>query len=128
MHFHFSKRRWAGWTPVYLLLASAALFCAGCGRKTPEPKLTRLTIAFPKLVGYGLFYLAQDKGFFKEEGLELVFIDEQLDSARRDAFQAGILDCEAGTMELLVSKAAQSTPIVAVLELDSSANRNWCAS
>ncbi|GAH61741.1 unnamed protein product, partial [marine sediment metagenome] len=52
--------------------------------------------------------------------IELVFIDEQLDSARRDAFKQGMLDCEAGTIDLLVSKRAQDTPIVAVLEIDHS--------
>jgi NitT/TauT family transport system substrate-binding protein len=31
-----------------------------------------------------------------------------------------MLDCEAGTIDLLVSKAAQGTPIVAVMEIDQS--------
>jgi len=88
-----------------------------------SPKIKNLktiNIAFQEWVGYGPLYLAQEKGFFREEGLDVVFVDEQLDSARRDAFKAGILDCEAGTIDLLVSKRAQDTPIVAVLELDRS--------
>ena len=103
-----------------LFLLLLVLFSAGCGQKKPANRLPRLTIAFQEWVGYGLFYLANEKGFFKEEGIELIFINEQLDSARRDAFKQGMLDCEAGTLDLLVSKAAQNTPIVAVMELDRS--------
>jgi len=92
---------------------------AGCGYK-PEKKLAKVNIAFQEWVGYGPFFLAQEKGFFKEEGIEMSFIDEQLDSARRDAFKAGMLDCEGGTIDLLVSKTAQGTPITAVMEIDRS--------
>lgn len=95
------------------------LLCS-CERRSEEAGLERINIAFQKWVGYGPLYLAQEKGFLKEEGIELVFIDEQLDSARRDAFKRGMLDCEAGTIDLLVSKRAEDTPIVAVLEIDHS--------
>jgi NitT/TauT family transport system substrate-binding protein len=93
-------------------------FCPGCGQKKQEIKLNKINIAFQQWVGYGPLYLAQEKGFFRKEGIELIFIDEQLDSARRDAFKVGMLDCEAGTIDLLVAKRAQDTPIAAVLEMD----------
>ena len=102
----------------YLILVSLCFPC--CNRRPEEADLQRVNIAFQKWVGYGPLYLAQEKGFFKEEGIELVFVDEQLDSARRDAFKQGMLDCEAGTIDLLVSKRAEDTPIVAVLEIDHS--------
>jgi NitT/TauT family transport system substrate-binding protein len=103
-----------------ILLCIVLPFIIGWAQRPQEPKLTRVTIAFQDWVGYGLFYLAQDKGFAQEEGIELEFIDEQLDSARRDAFKEGMLDVEAGTLDLLVSKAAQDTPVVAVMEIDQS--------
>ena len=104
---------------VFLLTLSILLFSA-CGQQPEEAKLEKITIAFQEWVGYGLFYLGREKGFFREEGIQLIFIDEKLDSARRDAFKAGILDCEAGTIDLLISKRAHDTPIVGVLELDHS--------
>jgi len=97
------------------------LVTAGCAKESQQPQLTRVNIAFQEWVGYGLFYLAQEKGFFKEEGIDIVFVDEQLDSSRRDAFKIGMLDCEAGTLDLLISKRAQDTPITAVMEIDQSA-------
>jgi len=95
-------------------------FFAGCALCPEEPGLERINIAFQQWVGYGPLYLARDKGFFKEEGVELIIIDEQLDSARRDAFKQGMLDCEAGTIDLLISKRAQGVPVVAVMKLDHS--------
>ena len=52
-----------------LFLLLLVLFSAGCGQKKPANRLPRLTIAFQEWVGYGLLYLAQEKGFFKEEAL-----------------------------------------------------------
>jgi len=89
------------------------------GKLTPpeEKKLQKINIAFQSWVGYGPLYLAAEKGFFKEEGIEVIFINEELDTARRDAFKAGMLDCEGGTLDLLVAKTSQGAPIVAVLEM-----------
>lgn len=105
---------------VLALLGITLTLITGCAQRPQEPELPHVTIAFQDWVGYGLFYLAQDKGFAQEEGIALNFVDEQLDSARRDAFKQGMLDMEAGTLDLLVSKVAQDTPIVAVMELDQS--------
>ncbi len=101
------------------LLLACLLIIPGCGSKEPAgEELERLSIAFQSWVGYGPLYLAADRGFFAEEGLELVFVDEELDAARRDAFDAGILDVEAGTIDLLVNKRAAGTPVVTVAEID----------
>ena len=107
-------------TPIRLvtILMALVFLITGCTDMPEEAKLETINIAFQQWVGYGPLYLADEKGFFKDEGINLDFIDESLDSARRDAFKQGMLDCEAGTIDLLVSKRAQNTPIVAVLEID----------
>lgn len=104
--------------PVLLFLALILLFFSGCAQQPKKPQLTRVNIAFQEWVGYGPFYLGEELGFFKNEGIDLAILDVQLDSSRRDAFQQGMLDCEAGTLDLLVSKAAQGVQISAVAELD----------
>ncbi|MBL7222919.1 MAG: ABC transporter substrate-binding protein [Candidatus Brocadiae bacterium] len=104
---------------IVVLWLACLLILAGCGSEGPEgEKLDRLSIAFQSWVGYGPLYPAADKGFFAEEGLELMFVDEELDAARRDAFKAGMLDAEAGTIDLLVSKRAGDTPVVAIAVID----------
>ena len=72
------------------LLVMAGVF-TGCNRKVKDSGPKRITIAFQSWVGYGLFYLARDKGFCADEGIDLIIVDEQLDSARADAFK-GFLD------------------------------------
>ena len=104
--------------PLIFLLGIAVI--SGCAKQPPALRLIPVTIAFQSWVGHGLFYLAQERGFCREEGIDLVFIDEQLDSDRRDAFKRGMLDFEAGTLDLLITKTAQGAPLAAVMELDQS--------
>jgi ABC-type nitrate/sulfonate/bicarbonate transport system substrate-binding protein len=111
----FDKNKPLGFFAFFLFLVC---FLPGCTPQKNQNNLPRLSIAFQSWVGYGPLYLAQEKGFFKKEGLELFFVDEQLDSARRVALKQGILDCEAGTLDLLVNKRDLDTSVVAVLELD----------
>ena len=103
-----------------ICLALTLLFCAGCSRQPKDIEFETINIAFQSFVGYGPFYLAREKGFLKDEGIELIFIDEPLDSKRIDAFKQGMLDCEAGTIDLLIEKRAQDIPVVGVLDLDHS--------
>ena len=113
-----------------VLAAAAIVFlasAAGCARHPAKNGPVKLTIAFQEFVGYGPIYLARDMGFLADEGVELVFIDEQLDSARRDAFAEGMLDCELGTMDLLVAKRALGVPVVSAAALDHSAGADGIA-
>ncbi len=105
---------------LLIFFVSVIFLTASCTEQPKQVELEEVSIAFQLWVGYGPLYLAEEKGFFKKEGIRMVFVDEQLDSARRDAFKQGMLDCEAGTIDLLVEKRAQDTPIVAVMEIDHS--------
>jgi NitT/TauT family transport system substrate-binding protein len=96
------------------------IIVSGCAKRSQEREMPRVTIAFQDWVGYGLFYLAKEEGFDRKEGIQLNIVNEQLDSARRDAFKAGMLDVEAATLDLLISKVAQGVPLVAVMEIDMS--------
>jgi NitT/TauT family transport system substrate-binding protein len=103
---------------ICMYLAATGL--CGCAAKPSEPALPRLNVAFQEWAGYGPFYLAKEKGFFEEEGVNVTLIDERLDSDRRDAFLSGMLDCEAAAFDTLISKVAQGVPLVAVMKIDSS--------
>lgn len=103
---------------IFLILAVLSVMLPGCRRHPQEIKLERVNISFQEWVGYGPLYLARDKGYLKEQGIELLFVKEELDSARQTAFQDGMLDFEAGTLDLLVNKLASDTPVLAVMVLD----------
>ena len=106
-------------TQTLLFFFIITLFSSGCTKQPSEPKLIPVTIALQEWLGYGPFYLAQEKGFLKEEGIDLIFVDEQ-ESARSDAFKQGMLDFEGGSIDMLISKTAQGAPVVAVMEIDQS--------
>jgi NitT/TauT family transport system substrate-binding protein len=93
----------------------------GCEKAQPKPALKPMNIALFNWVGYGPFYLGKDKGFFEKEGIDLTIVTEDMDSQRREAFKSGMLDSASGTIDLLVVKRAQDTPVVSVCELDHSA-------
>ena len=99
-------------------VAVVSLLAGGCSLPSKHPALKAMNIGMSEWVGYGPFYLGKDKGFFEEEGLDLSLVTEELDSARRDAMRTGMLDCEAGAINLLVTKVAAGLPIVSVCELD----------
>lgn len=109
-----------GLTFTFMFFLLTSVFFSGCTQRPLEAKLPSINIAFQEWVGYGPLYLAKEKGFMREEGIDLVFIDEQLDLARAKAFKQGMLDSEAGTLDLLISKASKDAPIAAVLEIDQS--------
>jgi len=52
----------------FLYFLALVLLSPGCARRAEEAEPERMNIAFQKWVGYGPFYLAKEKGFFKEEG------------------------------------------------------------
>jgi len=105
-----------------LFIALSCIILSGCqGRHAlVENKLQSVNIALDDWVGYGIFYLAQEKGFCREEGIDLNIVVEPLDSARRDAFAQGMLDFEASCLDLLIAKAAQGVPLIMVMEIDRS--------
>jgi len=76
----------------FFCLILVILFFLGCKQRPEEADLKRVNIAFQKWVGYGPLYLAQEKGFFKQEELERVtnIIQNLRDFSRID--QPGSLD------------------------------------
>ena len=60
-------------TAFLLSVLSVCLLSAACTPKTPPP-VEKITIAVPTLPHSGLFFVAKEKGYFREEGLEVVVV------------------------------------------------------
>lgn len=78
-------------------------------------------IGFNTWVGYGPFYIAQEKGFFAERGLDVDLQRIEGTGDRRSALIAGRLDGMGSTIDDLVISVAQGVPAKMVLGLDESA-------
>lgn len=58
-----------------------------------------LKLAHSTWVGYGPFYIARDKGFFKEEGVDIELVIMEDTPAKMGALQAGQVDLVASTVD-----------------------------
>lgn len=112
--FHW---RWvAGGSVGLLIVAVVAWFVVYPPAQGPP----KIKIALVTWVGFGPFYVAQDKGYFREEGLnvQLVRIDDF--GARRGAMAAGELDGSFETVDALAVCLAENLPAAAILVVDQS--------
>src|SRR5215213_658537 len=78
-------------------------------------------VAFNTWVGYGPLYIAQEKGFFKEEGLEVELQRIEGTGDRRAALIAGRIEALGSTIDDLVVGASQGVTARMVLGIDESA-------
>lgn len=81
----------------------------------PLQKL-RMTIPVPALVFYPIF-VAQDKGFFAEEGIEMEVISTQGDGPDVDALIAGSVQFTASTPNRLLTAYEGGKPLKAVMSM-----------
>lgn len=65
----------------------------------PQALAKTLKLAHSTWVGYGPFYIARDKGFFKEEGVDVKLIIMENTSLKMGALMAGKIDAVASTAD-----------------------------
>lgn len=107
---------------INLLLITALMIftviISGCDNQQTKESTFKLGIV--TWVGFGPFYIAQEKGFFEEEGLnvEIKRIEEL--GALRSALISKQLDGIVHTIDSWASAAAEGLPAVCVLKIDES--------
>lgn len=77
-------------------------------------------VAFNTWVGYGPFYVAKEKGFFKDEGLDVDLQRIEGTGDRRAALIAGRIEALGSTIDDLVVGASQGVTARMVLAIDES--------
>jgi len=83
-----------------------------------EPVKLKLTL--PTWVGYGPIYLAKEKGFFAENGLDIEIIKIDGLAERKQALAGKKLDGMATAQDVQVTLAAANVPIKVIWALDGS--------
>jgi NitT/TauT family transport system substrate-binding protein len=82
----------------------------------PALQKLRMTIPVPALVFYPI-YVAQDKGYFANEGIEMEVISTQGDGPDVDALIAGSVQFTASTPNRLLNAYEQGKPLKAVMSI-----------
>jgi len=83
-------------------------------------ELINLKLGYSVWVGYGPLFIARDKGYFKEEGLNVELIKAEDPKNRFAALAAGQLDGLVSTLDTMTLYWKPETPFVAILGLDDS--------
>lgn len=101
-------------------LVSVALLALafGCGREKPAP----LRVGINPWPGYEFLYLAQEQGFFRDEGLEVRLLEFSSLSDARRAYERGQLDATCTTVtDVLQSRdsSPRSPQIVQIVDYSS---------
>lgn len=100
----------------------AAIICiliVACQPHGPQPK-GPLKIGLVTWLGYGPFYIAQEKGFFKENNVEVQLEKIEGDVERRAAIASGNLDAIALTLDSMIVLRSNGIPLKTVMAIDTS--------
>jgi NitT/TauT family transport system substrate-binding protein len=79
-----------------------------------------LKIGLVTWLGYGPFYIAQEKGFFKENNVEVQLEKIEGDVERRAAIASGNLDGIALTLDTMIVLRSNNIPLKTVMAIDAS--------
>lgn len=90
------------------------------GCQAPSRESGHLKIGIVTWLGYGPFYIAQEKGFFKENGLDVELERIEGDVERRAAIASGNLDGIALTLDSMIVLRSNNVPVRTVMAIDSS--------
>src|SRR5215510_7281381 len=99
---------------ILLGILLLVLMQAQCSKRGP------FRVAFNTWVGYGPFYVAQERGFFKAEGLDVQLQRIEGTGDRRAALIAGRIEALGSTIDDLVVGASQGVQARMVLGIDQS--------
>lgn len=100
-----------------LILASSIVLIAGCERSADN---STYRIGLGPWVGFGPLYLAKEKGFFKEAGVDVDLIVLTGIAERNSALKSGKLDALAAPVDYFVLSAGNGIATTIVMAIDES--------
>lgn len=110
------------WILMLLFSLTTLQACEGrdSNRKENQQANSKLKIGLITWLGYGPFYVAKEKGFFAENGLDVELIRIEGDAERRAAIASGDLDGIALTLDSMIVLRAGGIPVRTVMVIDQS--------
>jgi NitT/TauT family transport system substrate-binding protein len=98
---------------VYAALALGALFSSRAGAQAPETRKVSLAVGGKSLLYYLPLTIAERKGYFKEEGLEVEIADFAGGAKSLQALIGGSTDVVSGSYEHTISMQAKGQKVIA---------------
>lgn len=101
-----------------IIISSIFFVSFGCEKKSAEQK--PFTIAVASWVGFAPFYVAEERGFFKEEGVNVKILKIEDQGARRSAFNSGEIQGMVDTLDSFANGVPQGLKGIMALKIDDS--------
>jgi NitT/TauT family transport system substrate-binding protein len=101
---------------LILVVLGAYFFLIPRGKKDAE--LPKFRFSTNSWVGSGPMYLAKEKGFFKDEGVDVEISVMEDQAQRTAAMTKGEIDGYIDTADLLVTTRANNVPAISVMQID----------
>lgn len=111
-----------------VLLAILNITAGGGPALAQQSSLPVVKIGYPVWVGYGPLFLAQEKGFFEQEGVSVVMVRMDDPRLRFGAVAAGRLDAATTGLPMLPIAHTAETSLKCILPLDDSAGADGIVS
>jgi NitT/TauT family transport system substrate-binding protein len=106
---------------LFIAVAVLVVTIAACApAASPTPAMTKLNLGYSTWVGYGPLFIARDKGYFKDEGLDVTLTKVEDPKDRFTALAGKQLDGLVTTIDTLVQYWKAETPFKFILGLDDS--------
>lgn len=112
----------------FLAILCILLVIAGCAgqtstdgqKKEDKGEKTSITLGVATWVGYGPLWIAEEKGFFKKNGIDVTLMKMESNTDRRTALAANRIQGFSSTVDTHVVSAASNVDVVQVVALDES--------
>ena len=105
---------------LFQRLGSAVIAGAAILSMAPAEAASKLTVAHSTWVGYGPLYIARDKGFFADEGLDVDLTIMEDVKTRMPALAAGRIDIAVTTIDTVLGFTTPGHPLAYLFALDDS--------
>lgn len=107
-----------------LVISLFTLILAGCGGEkkaaAPEKKNEPVVIAYTPFTGYGALFVAKEKGFFKNKGVDVELQAIEGIGDRKQALVANKIQGMTATFDVAVSAVGEGVPLKCVWAFDAS--------
>lgn len=103
-----------------VVVGELALFVQLDRAQAVSSEPVRAQVAILTWVGYGPFFVAKQKGFFKKHGVDINLVKIEDLGARHSALTSGKVQFSISTLDLFANEAPQGLPAVCVVKLTDS--------
>lgn len=105
---------------VIIALIGAGIWFLSARNKSKTTEIPKFNLSINTWVGFGPFYLAKEKGFFNDEGIDVNITVMEDAAQRKSAMINGSVDGLGDTVDLLVLSRDEGVPSVSVVQIDES--------